>query len=295
MKSGTVLIAGATGLVGAECLKAFQRSGDALGASRRHQAPAMLHLDLTQTFRAGELLTKVRPRAVVCAAADPNVEGCEADPVTTRRINVEGTLRLAEAAARVGAHFVFFSSEYVFDGSAGPYSEEGLRNPLSEYGRQKAECEKALPTITDRFLVVRTSGVFGWHPAGKNFVMQLVHRLSRGDAMRVPYDQMITPIHAAALANGVERLVNAGITGIVHVAAAAPLSRLEFARMAARTFGLESELVMSVSTASLGLKAARPRSAGLLTSYAASLLGAPLPDAQQSLHAMCSEAEVPDL
>jgi dTDP-4-dehydrorhamnose reductase len=285
MGEGIVLVVGASGLVGRACVGSFRRRGGAIGTYHRRADPSLLPFDMTMTDAARDLVDRVAPRAVICAGADPHVEGCEADPVATRRINVEGTLRLAEAARGAGVPFVFFSSEYVFDGTAGPYVEEAPRHPVNEYGRQKAECEHALQTMS-RTLVVRTSGVFGWNDDGKNFVLQLRKHLGRGERMRVPDDQEITPTYAPNLAEVVAELVDDGVTGIVHVAGARPMNRTAFARAAARVFGFNPALIDPTPTAAFGLKAARPLNAGLSTAKVASLARTPLLDPEEGLAVM---------
>jgi dTDP-4-dehydrorhamnose reductase len=285
MGEGPILVVGASGLVGRACVAALAGGAEVVGTYHRRPRPGLVRLDMTAAGEAERLVGQVAPRVVICAGADPHVEGCEIDPAGTRLVNVEGTVRLAEAARRADAAFVFFSSEYVFDGAAGPYAEDAPRWPLNEYGRQKVECETALAAIP-RSLVVRTSGVFGWNEDSKNFVLQLIARLGRGERMRVPTDQDITPSYAPNLASVLTELVDAGVTGVLHVAGACPINRAEFARIGARVFGLDPGLVDAVPTAALGLKAPRPHAAGLSTRKAASLARTPLLDPEEGLITM---------
>jgi dTDP-4-dehydrorhamnose reductase len=285
MAEGPILVVGASGLVGSACLAAFAAKVDVVGTFHRRPGPGLVPLDMTAVDEVPRLLGRVAPRAVICAGAEPHVEGCEMDPAGTRRLNVDATLRLAEAARTVGAAFVYFSSEYVFDGSAGPYGEEDTPHPLNEYGRQKQACEAALAAIP-RSLVVRTSGVFGWSDDGKNFVLQLLSRLERGERMRVADDQEITPTYAPNLARVLSELVEAGVSGVIHVAGARPINRAQFGRLTARVFGFDPALVDAVPTAALGLRAKRPPSAGLSTRKAAGLVRTPLLDPEEGLVTM---------
>ena len=266
-------------------MAAFGRRGKVVGTYRRRPGPGLVPFDLTSPKAAADLVERLRPRTVVCAGADPHVEGCEIDALGTRRVNVEGTLALAGAAERAEASFIFFSSEYVFDGTAGPYAEDAPRNPLNEYGRQKAEVEVALGAMR-RALVVRTSGVFGWNEDGKNFVMQLRARLEGRHTLRVAVDQDITPTYVPNLADAVAELAEGGVTGTIHVAASRPITRVDFARTAARVFGLDPALVEPTPTDALGLKAPRPRHAGLSTAKASALLTTRLLDPEEGLVTM---------
>jgi dTDP-4-dehydrorhamnose reductase len=285
LTGGPVLVAGASGLVGRRCLTAFARHAEVVGTYHTRAAPALVPLDLTAADQVGAIIDRVRPAVVICASADPHVEGCEADPARTRRLNVDGTLRLADGARKVGALFVFFSSEYVFDGTAGVYAEDAPLHPLNEYGRQKAECEAALAGMP-RSLVVRTSGVFGWHDDGKNFVLQLLARLRQGERFAVPDDQDITPTYAPNLADVLTDLVGDGFTGLIHVAGRRTLNRYEFARAAARVFGLDPTRITPTPTAALPLKARRPRAAGLATDKVRRLVRTPVLDPEEALAAM---------
>lgn len=276
---------GASGLVGRACMTAFGRMGDVVGTYHRRAAADMVAFDLTDAAAARALLARMTPRAVICAGADPHVEGCEIDPAGTRRINVEGTLRLAEAAAHANVPFVFFSTEYVFDGTKGPYAEDAPLSPINEYGRQKADVETALGRMP-KALVARTSGVFGWSDDGKNFVLQLIARLGRGERMNVPDDQVITPTYAPNLGDVVVDLVDAGAAGLVHVAGAQPMNRVAFAQAAAKAFALDASLIDPTPTDALDLKAARPRNAGLTTAKAARLARTRLLTAEESLMTM---------
>src|SRR5262245_51991899 len=156
-----VLVVGASGLMGAHLLEAFRARGPVSGTALSHGADGLERLDLLDHGASEELVARLSPRAVICAAAIPSVERCELEPGDTRAVNVEGTLVLAEAAGRAGATFVFLSSEYVFDGTEGPYREDARPSPINEYGRQKAETERAIAGTGDDWIVARVSCVYG--------------------------------------------------------------------------------------------------------------------------------------
>jgi dTDP-4-dehydrorhamnose reductase len=212
----------------------------------------------------------VRPAAIVLAAADPNVEGCERDPVGTRRINVEAARAVRDAAK--DATLVVFSSEYVFDGRAGTYREDDPVAPLNVYGHQKVALEE-IARSSSQHLVLRVSGVFGQEPRRKNFVWQLVDRLRGDGTFDVPSDQLITPTDAASLGTALRELLDRGATGTFHAAGPEIHSRVAFAHMIARAFGLDETRIRPRSTAELNLKAKRPEKAGLTDAKLRVLLG----------------------
>jgi dTDP-4-dehydrorhamnose reductase len=231
-------------------------------------------------------MLRILPDVILCSAAEPNVELCEIDPAGTRLINVVGLQTLIEVAAEIGAGFVYFSSEYVFDGINGPYSENDMRNPLNEYGRQKAECEQMIAAQLDRYMIGRVSGVYGWEKRRKNFVVRLIDSLESGHPVKVPYDQIITPTYAPNLARSVRHLVENGNWGLLHLSGSRPLLRTEFANLVATVFDLDVSLLVPTATSELNLHAARPHSAGLAADKAQTLLDFPVVGPREGLELM---------
>jgi dTDP-4-dehydrorhamnose reductase len=198
-------------------------------------------------------------------------------------VNVDAVRNLAEAAP--GAMLVVFSSEYVFDGGAGPYREDDRVAPINEYGRQKVALEQIARERASH-LVSRVSGVYGWSPARTSFVAQLVDRLRAGQRFRVPADQVITPTPAPDLAAAVVELVDRGARGTFHVTGPEILDRAEFARRVAVAFELDEGMLDFAPTSELGLAARRPLRAGLRTEKLSAFLGHGLSPAAGGLAAM---------
>lgn len=276
------LLLGATGLVGTH-LRAALRERVVVMTSHRAQLPGSIPLDLTDRAKTTRLIREARPDVIVVAAANAFVEECEREPVATRVINVDAVRQVAEAAAN--AMLVVFSSEYVFDGGAGSYSEDDPVSPINEYGRQKVAVE-AIARDRAAHLVCRVSGVYGWSAARTSFVCQLVDRLRAGQRMRVPSDQLITPTPAPDLARAIVELVDRGARGTFHAAGPEILTRPEFARRAAESFALDAALMDMRPTAELGLAAPRPPRAGLRTDKLRVFLGHGLSPSRDALAAM---------
>ncbi|HXS99842.1 MAG TPA: sugar nucleotide-binding protein, partial [Elusimicrobiota bacterium] len=158
--SAKVLVIGGTGLVGNALLRAWKARGDDVAAATYHchASGGFLQLDMQDGECVRELLGRHRPGVVAVPAANPFVDYCERHPAETRRVNVDGTLNVARACREIGARMIFYSSDYVFDGSKGVYTEEDAVSPINEYGRQKAETERGVLALDGRHIVIRTSG-----------------------------------------------------------------------------------------------------------------------------------------
>jgi len=257
------LVIGASGQVGRSVAASFAARGwEVVGTGNSRAGGGLRALDLLDRKALRPLVEEIRPQVCVLSAAMTNVDGCEAAPEKAHGANVVAPTLLAEACRDVGAQVIFLSTEYVFDGLAGPYGEGDRPRPISVYGATKLEGEQRVLSIHPDNLSVRTTVVYGWHPADKNFVMQLIGRLEAGERMRVPADQYSSPTYAPDLAEAIASL--AGRTsGILNVVGPETVGRYELARQAARVLGLDDRLLDPVTTAELKQAAPRPLRAGL--------------------------------
>ena len=288
------LVIGASGQVGGALLGALRTTGlDPVGTHYRYAQDDLLQLDITDAARLKLVFEQVNPEVVYLATGANDVNRCEVEPDVTADVNVTGVHRVALQANRVGARIVFFSSDYVFDGLAGPYSEEDCPRALSEYGRQKLRAEHIVATHSREWLTLRTTVVYGWEHQGKNFICRLLRTLSEGQELRVPMDQISNPTYAPDLAEASLRLICSGATGLYHVVGSDRVSRYEFALAAVDVFGLDPDLVIPVTTEELGQRAHRPLQAGMLTGKVAARLGATLAGFWDGLQRMEATKDAP--
>lgn len=213
-----------------------------------------------------QALADADPDLLLCAGAMTYVDGCEDQPELAFRSNAHGPAALASYARWRGIPLVFYSTDYVFDGSVkapGPYTERDRPRPLSVYGESKLMGERAILRVNPDALILRTSWVYGPDPAGKNFIHSLRRQLEGGNTFRVPSDQVSTPTLNLDLAEATLALLEAGANGVVHVTGPELLSRLDLAKAVAEYFGLPTHLIQGERTASLGQRARRPLHSGL--------------------------------
>ncbi len=264
MRAKKVLVVGASGQVGRSCMAAFGKAGwETVGTFHANPGPGLIPLDLWEPDALRTAVREIKPSVCIISSAFTNVDGCEEAPERARAMNTVAPGILAEACREVGARPVHLSTEYVFDGTQGPYAETDPVCPISVYGQTKLEGERAVVAAAPDVIVARTTVVYSHDPQGKNFVMQLISRLGRGESMRVPRDQVSSPTYAPGLGEALRCLVERGYTGIVNVVGPEVMDRFAFATLAARILGLREDLLEPVSTASLSQKAARPLQAGL--------------------------------
>ena len=257
-----VLVIGGSGQVGGALVAELSARGHEVVATWRSvEQPGLIHCDIGEAAEVERVVAEARADWIFCPAGATWVDGCEKDPEWAQAANCDGPLAAARVAGDVP--FVFFSSDYVFDGADGPYHEDASTNPLSVYGRTKLAGEQALLALNPKALVIRTVGVFGPEAQGKNFVYKLWERLRAGKRMRIPSDQWGTPTYSPDLANSTVTLVQNGARGVFHVAGPENCPRTEFARIACESFDLDASLIDPVTTEELAPAAARPLRGGL--------------------------------
>ena len=249
-------------------------SGSAIPTSRRAERPGWTAVDLATVSEAeaDELVRRFEIATIYCIGGMTHVDGCETTPELARRVNCEGPAILAGVAAKRGARFVYFSTDYVFNGRNGPYAEDAPADPICAYGRSKWQGELAVRDAHPVALVIRTTTVYGPDPNGRNFLYSLRKGLAGTKPFRVPADQVATPTYSVDLAAAVVALTESGAQGVFHVAGPDVVSRLEFARRAAAVMGLDAANLSGASTAELAQIAARPLRAGLRTGKLAAYL-----------------------
>ena len=269
------LVIGGSGQIGSALLTVLERSGvSAVGTYHAQPRPELIHLDLADAQAVTACLASVRPKLVFIAMNNAGgVDWCEEHPREALDLHVEGTRRVLDASAPLGARVVFFSTDYIFDGVAGPYRETDPPNPVSVYGRAKRDAEALVRAYPHGHLIARTTAVFSWQRASRNFAMTVWNELSAGRTLRVPDDQLCNPTLAEFVAEATLRLVQAGADGTFNVAGKTRMSRAALAAALARAMGLSADAIQPVQTTALNQRAARPLQAGFDTGKITEALG----------------------
>jgi dTDP-4-dehydrorhamnose reductase len=246
-----------------------------------------IQLDITNLKEVKTLFLRYKPDIVIHTAAETNVELCEANPNRAFRINAEGARNVSMASKRIGSLLVFISTGYVFDGKRGQYLESDTPKPLNNYGRSKLAGEKAVKTICDQYLIVRTSLLYGWHPWKHNFTTWAISELRARKMIGAIDDHYNNPTLANNLAEAILEAINKGLRGIYHIAGCEKASRYEFAVKIAEVFDLPVSLIKRVRGTEISVwKTTRPRNPTLSVRKAQSRLSTNLLDLEMGLTKM---------
>lgn len=270
----TLLLTGASGLVGASLYRAAFARWRVVAVANQRRVPALrrgdraVACDLLAAGAVEALLDSTQPQAIVHLAAIASLPACERDPVLAQRMNVEVTTRLARGAARDGAHFVLLSTDQVFGGDrewpsgrAPGYRESDAPAPLHEYGRTKVAAESAVRASGVDALVVRTALVLAPSADGKSGALDFVRGAASGAEVRLFTDEWRTPVSVLDLARVLDAALARRLVGTLHVAGPERVDRLELGRAIDATFplrpGVAHRRLLSASQAEM--PGARPR------------------------------------
>ena len=247
-----IVITGATGTLG----RAFARLCEIRGLPYR--LLTRQDLDITRPEWVTQVLTDLKPWAVINTAGYVQVDEAEHHPHLCRQINADGAALLAKACAEQDIAFVTFSSDLVFDGNHSvPYVESDKVAPLNVYGQSKAIAERWVLDLNARALVIRTSAFFGpWDD--NNFLTIARRTLATGQPFFAAEDTVISPTYVPDLVNATLDLLVDRECGLWHLANLGAVSWAEFAKAVAHLTGFDPSQVQACSTESLGLAAPRP-------------------------------------
>jgi dTDP-4-dehydrorhamnose reductase len=262
-----LVVTGANGLVGSRlCALLASRGHEVTGVSRgaaRIPGP-FVSVELTDPAAVKRALDELKPEAVINPASMTEVDGCEKDPAGAYAANCAAVATLALETRRLGAHLVHVSTDYVFDGERGGYTEEDLPNPRGVYAITKHMGEQAVRALAGSWAVARVAVVYGWPQAARpNFGAWLVGALQATAPVKLFSDQFVSPTLALNAAEMLAELAERRLTGIWHAAGATTLNRVEFARALCARFGFSGSNITPSLLAELKLASPRPRKSGL--------------------------------
>lgn len=275
-----ILVTGANGLLGNAIFRLRTSEHHWIGTGRGERRPAVpngiqyVSCDLEDEAEVKKMMGLVQPDVVIHGAAMTQVDQCELNPQACRKANVDATRHILENL-NLDAHFIFISTDFVFDGTAPRYAEEDIPNPISVYGQSKLDAEKLVLEASSSHAVLRTMLVYGYAPelSRTNIVLWVKTSLEEGKTIRVVDDQFRCPTLVDNLAEACILAVNNRVGGVFHISSDDYLDMHAFSCKIAEHWQLDTSLIEKISTDSLGQPARRPPKTGFVLSKAQSELG----------------------
>lgn len=245
-----VLITGSNGMLGHDLVKILSKENEIIATT--HDT-----LDITDIEKTISTIKEINPDMVINAAAFTAVDAAETNEDLAYQVNVIGTRNLAVACQKVDSALVYISTDYVFDGTKGEsYREYDTTNPLGVYGKTKYLGEVYIRDLLDKFYIVRTSWLYGYH--GPNFITTMLNLAKTHDSINVVSDQIGSPTYTVDLATAINELIKQSKYGIYHITNSDSCSWYEYALEIFKNAGIEIE-ISPVTTEEYGSPAPRPK------------------------------------
>jgi len=278
-----LLITGSNGLLGQKLVELLRKQANvdliatARGVNRLPVTDGYTYasLDITVQEEVNAVFDQFKPEIVIHTAAMTNVDTCETDQEGCDLLNVDAVAFIIQACEKHNSYLCHLSTDFIFDGAAGPYTEEGIANPISYYGESKLKAEQLLLASSIRWSIARTVLVYGIVPdmSRSNIVLWVKKSLEEGKTIQVVTDQFRTPTLAEDLAIGCWLLAKDEVEGIFNISGSDFLTPYEMAVMTADYYGLDKSLLQKADSSTLQQTAKRPARTGFVLDKAKKVLG----------------------
>jgi dTDP-4-dehydrorhamnose reductase len=272
----TFLITGSTGFLGAYLIQACRKYGAVCGLSRTSHETTIRKksytVDITDQNGTMRAVADCNPDVIIHAAALTDVDYCERSPNEAWATNLLGTFNVAYAAEKLGARVIYVSTDGVFNGATGDYSETDTPKPINTYSTTKAAAEGVVASLCKDFAIVRTN-FYGFNRRGRGLLNWLVGRLSESGQVAAFYDVVFSPLEVGNLSDAIAELGAGNYVGILHLGSRTSISKYSFACEVAEMLTRDpTRLVRRISVDEAKLAAPRPKNTSLNSSLALSLL-----------------------
>lgn len=267
-----ILITGSNGLLGQKIVRQLiQRNvpfvATSLGENRNPDCPQAFYssMDITNAQEVNLVFQKHQPTTIIHTAAMTNVDQCEMDHAGCDKLNIQATQILWDAAKKIDAHFQLLSTDFVFDGKKGNYTETDQPNPLSYYGNSKYKAEQILQQDSNtNWSIARTIIVYGKgnNLSRSNIVLWAKTALEKGEDLKIVADQFRAPTWADDLAWGCLEVIRRKKTGIFHLCGPVTFSIFELVERIAKYYDYSTKCLNQISSLSLNQPAKRPPKTG---------------------------------
>lgn len=264
-----VLIVGASGLVGGNCLKYFKEVSDwnIVGTYFSYAAKDTVFYDTLDGNNINNFdLDKFQPDVILHCGALTFVDYCEDHVEESREKTIQSTKNIISLCKKYNSKMVFVSTDYIFDGKDGPYKEDATPNALSVYGQHKLEAEQLVAEHISNHIIIRVTNIYGDEERGKNFVARILQQIFDGKklTLKLPADQYATPINAHDIARCLFLLIRDNKNGVYNIASTDLMSRVQLCLRILKYFPNAEYDLFPMKTIELNQKANRPLMGGLI-------------------------------
>lgn len=289
----SVLITGSSGLLGANLVRHYAPSSRCTGwyATKpiSFEGATTEQIDLTDHESVSIALDRIKPKLIVHCAAATDVEWCEKHPELAKVINEDATVFLAKKAIELNAKFVFTSTDSVFDGKSGNYSESDAPCPLNSYAAGKVRTEQAVADINPEALLIR-SYFYGHSPTGNRSLLEWVLVRALNNKVVPGFtDSYFSPIGLPDFAEALDVALAAGCSGFLHLGSKNAISKYEFARLVMESNNCDMSLLRPTTVDEIGLSASRPRNTSLNVKLLENIWGKAVPAVAEGIKRIDSE------
>ena len=263
MSDYNVLVIGASGYIGSHLYSRLSKEFPTRGTFYSRPDDNLIYLDVTDVKSLQSCFRHQLPSLILYLAAEANVDVCERQAEVSYRVNVQGLKNILEQCIKYQIKILYVSTDYVFDGLSGPYSEEDTACPINNYGKHKYEGESLTRSMVTDHLVVRTSVVYGnkEKPCPKILkVLDDIKYRQYHDASKKHYN---SPTFINDLTSGILNLVKSHKTGTYHIAGPQVCSRYDFASAICNAYGYNKSFIREESFVDQENRAKRPQKCGL--------------------------------
>lgn len=274
-----ILVTGANGLLGQRIIAFYKNKSNVelLGCSIEENPffnnVSYVQCDLAVRDEVKKIIFDFFPDVIVNAASFTNVDLSEKERETAWKINVKGVEHIAEACRSIDCKVIHISTDYIFNGSNGPYDEAAKPDPIGYYGRTKLASENVLKIGGVIYAVLRTNVLYGIANSRPDFVRWVIENLSAQKPIRIVTDQLSNPTFVEDLVQAISKVIELKKYDLFNIAGKDYTNRYDFALKIAEVFNLNKNLITPITTDQLKQAAKRPLKGGLIIRKAQSILG----------------------
>jgi dTDP-4-dehydrorhamnose reductase len=273
-----LLITGSNGFIAgsviAQAVNTWEVHGIARAAidSRNHSVTHHV-CDLTDSEKFTELFKRIRPDAVIHAAAIANIDYCQHNQDVAKSVNVGVTKTVTALCKESGSKLVFCSTDTVFDGLKGNYTEDDLPNPVNFYAETKVQAEQIVLSASEKNVVARLALVIGLPVSGKgnSFMIDMITKLKRNEKVNYPQNEIRTPVDVVTLGAALTELAGNYFSGIIHLAGNTKINRYAMANHIAEALQFSEQtksLILGTDSNAISGRARRPNDASMVNNKA---------------------------